>query len=491
MKKLIDLVKNIPTVSVTGNLNIPILEISFDSRNVNPGTVFVAIRGTASDGHTYIADAVRKGVSAVICEEIPDAIRQDVTFIMVEDTASALGMICAEFYDNPSQALTLVGITGTNGKTTTATLLYELFRKMGYKAGLISTVANYIDGQQSEATLTTPDALQLNKLMAQMVRQGCEYCFMEVSSHAIVQQRIAGLHFAGGVFTNLTHEHLDYHKTFADYRDAKKAFFDNLPETAFALVNKDDRNGMIMVQNTKASVKTFAMKSMADFRCRLVENDFEGMLLHLDTREAWMQLIGEFNACNMLAVYAVAVLLGQKPEETLTAMSTLKPVDGRFEVIRSDNGVTAIVDYAHTPDALENVLKTIRGVLSSQQSGQIITVVGCGGDRDKTKRPEMARIAASESSRVVLTSDNPRSEEPEAIINDMLAGLSAEQRRNSLAITDRREAIRTACMMAATGDVILVAGKGHETYQIVKGVKSHFDDREIIRIENYKLKIEN
>ena len=483
MKKLIDLVKNIPTVSVTGNLNIPILEISFDSRNVNPGTVFVAIRGTASDGHTYIADAVRKGVSAVICEEIPDAIRQDVTFIIVEDTASALGMICAEFYDNPSQALTLVGITGTNGKTTTATLLYELFRKMGYKAGLISTVANYIDGQQSEATLTTPDALQLNKLMAQMVRQGCEYCFMEVSSHAIVQQRIAGLHFAGGVFTNLTHEHLDYHKTFADYRDAKKAFFDNLPETAFALVNKDDRNGMIMVQNTKASVKTFAMKSMADFRCRLVENDFEGMLLHIDTREAWMQLIGEFNACNMLAVYAVAVLMGQKPEETLTAMSTLKPVDGRFEVIRSDNGVTAIVDYAHTPDALENVLKTIRGVLSSQQSGQIITVVGCGGDRDKTKRPAMAKIAVAGSSRVILTSDNPRSEEPEEIINDMLAGLSAEQRRNSLAITDRREAIRAACMMAAPGDVVLVAGKGHETYQIVKGVRSHFDDREIIKNE--------
>jgi UDP-N-acetylmuramoyl-L-alanyl-D-glutamate--2,6-diaminopimelate ligase len=439
------------------------------------------MRGTASDGHQYIPDVVRRGVSAVVCEETPASIRQDITFIITGDSSLALGLICAEFYDHPSHKLTLIGVTGTNGKTTIATLLYHLFRKMGYKAGLISTVAYYVDGQRSEATHTTPDPVQLNRLMAQMVRQGCEYCFMEVSSHAVVQQRIAGLLFAGGIFTNLTHDHLDFHKTFAEYLKAKKTFFDSLPDTAFALVNRDDRNGMVMVQNTKAAVKTFAMRTMADFRCRVVEHDFDGMALQMDGREAWMRFIGEFNACNLLAVYATADLLGQAPEETLTVMSTLTPVDGRFEFIRSDSSVTAVVDYAHTPDALENVLRAIRDILPAGQSRQIITVVGCGGDRDKTKRPEMARIAVCNSSRVILTSDNPRSEEPEAIIADMLAGLDAEERRNTLAITDRREAIRTACMMAAPGDVVLVAGKGHETYQIVKGVKSHFDDREIVR----------
>jgi UDP-N-acetylmuramoyl-L-alanyl-D-glutamate--2,6-diaminopimelate ligase len=396
-------------------------------------------------------------------------------------TAKALALICSEFYDHPSRKLTLVGITGTNGKTTTATLLYHLFRKMGYKAGLISTVAYYVDGQRSEASHTTPDPLQLNRLMAQMVQQGCEYCFMEVSSHSIVQQRIAGLQFAGGVFTNLTHDHLDFHQTFAEYLKAKKTFFDNLSATAFALVNRDDRNGMVMVQNTKADIKTCALKSMADFRCRVVEHDFAGMLLQLDGREVWMRFIGEFNAYNLLAVYAVAVLLGQKPEEVLTTMSMLTPVDGRFEFIRSDSGVTAVVDYAHTPDALENVLKAIRGILPPSPSSQIITVAGCGGDRDKTKRPAMARIAAGNSSRVILTSDNPRSEEPEAIIDDMLAGLDAGDRRKTIAIVDRREAIRTACMMATPGDVILIAGKGHETYQILKGVKSHFDDREVVK----------
>jgi UDP-N-acetylmuramoyl-L-alanyl-D-glutamate--2,6-diaminopimelate ligase len=412
---------------------------------------------------------------------MPTSIRQTVTYIITNDTALALGLICAEFYGHPSQKLTLVGVTGTNGKTTTATLLYHLFRKMGYKAGLISTVAYFVDEQRIEATHTTPDPVQLNRLMAQMVKQGCEYCFLEVSSHAIVQQRVAGLHFAGGIFSNLTHDHLDFHKTFAEYRDAKKTFFDNLPNTAFALINKDDRNGMVMVQNTKAAVKTYALKSIADFHARVVEHDFAGMALQLDGREAWMRLIGEFNAYNLLAVYATAVLLGQKPEETLTAMSTLAPVDGRFEFIRSDNNIMAVVDYAHTPDALENVLKAIHDILPSGQSSQIITVVGCGGDRDKTKRPEMAKIAVAGSSRVILTSDNPRSEEPEAIIADMLAGLDAADRRTTIAITDRREAIRTACMMAAPGDVVLVAGKGHETYQIVKGVKSHFDDREIVR----------
>jgi UDP-N-acetylmuramoyl-L-alanyl-D-glutamate--2,6-diaminopimelate ligase len=342
-------------------------------------------------------------------------------------------------------------------------------------------VAYYVDGQRTEASHTTPDPVQLNELMAQMVEHGCEYCFMEVSSHSVVQQRIAGLTFAGGVFTNLTHDHLDFHKTFAEYLKAKKTFFDYLPNTAFALVNKDDRNGMVMVQNTKASVKTYAMKSMADFRCRVVECDFAGMLLQLDGKEAWMRLIGEFNAYNLLAVYAVAVLLGQKSDETLTALSTLAPVDGRFELIRSNENVTAIVDYSHTPDALENALKAIHDIIPAGQSSQIITVVGCGGDRDKTKRPEMAKIAVAGSSRVIFTSDNPRSEEPDAMIADMLAGLDTSERRNAITITDRREAIRTACMMAASGDVVLISGKGHETYQIVKGVKSHFDDREIVR----------
>jgi UDP-N-acetylmuramoyl-L-alanyl-D-glutamate--2,6-diaminopimelate ligase len=481
MKKLAELVWKIPAVSFTGNLNIPILSVSFDSRKVEPGTLFVAMRGTVNDGHQYIPDVVRRGVSAVVCEEMPVSVRQDITYIITADTAQALGLICAEFYDRPSQKLKLVGITGTNGKTTTATLLYHLFRKMGYKTGLISTVAYYVDGQRTEATNTTPDPVQLNRLMAQMIQKGCEYCFMEVSSHSIVQQRIAGLHFTGAVFTNLTHDHLDYHKTFAEYRDAKKAYFDNLPETAFALVNKDDRNGMVMVQNTKAAVKTCALKSIADFHGRVIEHDFAGMLVQLDGKEAWMQLTGEFNAYNLLAVYATAILLGKNPEEALTGMSTLTPVDGRFEIVRSNNNITAIVDYAHTPDALENVLKAIRDILPAGQSSQIITVVGCGGDRDKTKRPKMAKIAVAGSSRVILTSDNPRSEEPEAIIADMLAGLDAEQRRNTLAITDRREAIRTACMMAAPGDVVLIAGKGHETYQIVKGVKSHFDDREIVK----------
>ncbi len=487
MKTLADIVWKIPVVSITGDLNIPILSVSFDSRKVEPGTLFVAMRGTVNDGHKYIPDVIRKGVSAIVCEEVPVSIRQDITYIITSDSALALGLICTEFYDRPSQKLTLVGVTGTNGKTTTATLLYRLFRKLGYKAGLVSTVAYYVNDQRSEASHTTPDPVQLNELMEQMVQEGCEYCFMEVSSHSVVQQRIAGLHFAGGIFTNLTHDHLDFHKTFAEYLKAKKQFFDHLPDTAFALVNKDDRNGMVMVQNTKANIQTYALKSMADFRCRIVEHDFAGMQLLLDGHEVWMRFIGEFNAYNLLAVYAAAVLLGQQPEEVLTAMSTLQSVDGRFEFIRSDNNVTAVVDYAHTPDALDNVLKAIHDILPSSAS-QIITVVGCGGDRDKTKRPEMAKIAADGSSRVILTSDNPRSEEPEAIINDMLAGLNAEEHRRTITITDRREAIRTACMMAAPGDVILVAGKGHETYQIVKGVKSHFDDREIVR-EAFQLKI--
>ena len=481
MKTLADLVQKITITSFKGKMNIPILAISFDSRKIEPGSLFVALRGTVTDGHHFLWDATRRGVSAIVCEEMPATVRNEITYIITKDTSLALGLICNEFYDRPSQKLTLVGVTGTNGKTTTATLLYHLFRAMGYKAGLISTVAYFVNEQRTEASHTTPNPVQLNELMAQMVQQGCEYCFMEVSSHSVVQQRISGLCFAGGVFTNLTHDHLDFHKTFAEYLKAKKTFFDSLPDTAFALVNKDDRNGMVMVQNTKANIKTCALKSMADFHCRVVERDFAGMLLQLDGREAWMRLIGEFNAYNLLTVYAVAVLLGQKPDETLTAMSTLAPVDGRFEFIRSVNNVTAVVDYAHTPDALENALKAIRDILPAGKTSQIITVVGCGGDRDKTKRPEMAKIAVADSSRVIFTSDNPRSEEPDAIIADMLAGLDTDERRNVITITDRREAIRTACMMAAPNDVILIAGKGHETYQIAKGVKSHFDDREIVR----------
>ena len=478
MKTIAEIVWQIPIVSVTGKLNIPILAITFDSRNVEPGTLFVALRGTVDDGHKYIPEVTRRGASAIVCEKIPTTIRQDITYIVTRDSAFAMGVICARFYDLPSEKLKLVGVTGTNGKTTTVTLLYHLFRKMGYKAGLISTVANYIDDQHVDATLTTPDSLQLNQLMAQMVVKGCEYCFMEVSSHAVVQRRISGLNFVGGVFTNITHDHLDYHKTFAEYLKAKKTFFDKLPKNAFALVNKDDRNGMVMVQNTKATVKTFALKSIADFHCRMVENDFAGMLLQLGGREVWMRLIGEFNAYNLLAVYATAMQLGQKSDETLTAMSTLAPVDGRFEFIRSDNNVTAVVDYAHTPDALENVLKAIQDL---RPAGQIITVVGCGGERDKAKRPQMTKIAAASSARVILTSDNPRNEEPEEIINDMLTGLDAVERRNIIVVTNRREAIRTACLTASSGDVVLIAGKGHETYQIVRGVKSHFDDREVVR----------
>ncbi|MDR1866181.1 MAG: UDP-N-acetylmuramoyl-L-alanyl-D-glutamate--2,6-diaminopimelate ligase [Bacteroidales bacterium] len=479
MKTLADLIENVSVTSVIGNVRIPVRAVCFDSRAAEPGSLFVAVRGATLDGHLFVPDAVRQGVSAIVCETTPVSVRNDITYIITGNSAEALGLICAKFYDEPSKQLTLVGVTGTNGKTTIATLLYRLFRQRGYRAGLISTVAYYVNDEKKEASHTTPDPVQLNSLLSQMVREGCTHCFMEVSSHAAAQDRIAGLHFAGGIFSNLTHDHLDFHKTFAEYLKAKKSFFDRLPATAFALVNKDDRNGTVMVQNTPAKVKTYALKSMADFRCRIVERHFEGMQLQMEGREVWIRFIGEFNAYNLLAVYAAAMLLGQTPEETLTALSTLTPVDGRFEFIRSADGVTAVVDYAHTPDALENVLRAIRDI--APDTAQIITVVGCGGDRDKTKRPEMAKIAAEGSSRVILTSDNPRSEPPEAIIGDMLAGLDAEGRRKTVTITDRREAIRTACIMARTGDMVLIAGKGHETYQIAGGVKSHFDDREEVR----------
>ncbi|MDP4210445.1 MAG: UDP-N-acetylmuramoyl-L-alanyl-D-glutamate--2,6-diaminopimelate ligase [Bacteroidota bacterium] len=479
MKTLKDILKPVVIKQLTGDDSISVSDICFDSRKVTLGSLFIATRGTQTDGHNFISMAIEKGAVAVVCEEIPVNAPANITFVVVADASEALGYIASAFYDNPSSKLKLVGITGTNGKTTTVTLLYHMFKELGFKAGLISTVKYYVNDREVASTHTTPDAIQLNRLMAEMVYEGCEYCFIEVSSHSIVQHRIAGLKFAGAIFSNITHDHLDFHKTFDEYIKAKQKFFNDLPKDAFALTNLDDRNGMIMVQNTKASVKTYSLRSMADFRCKIIDNQFEGMQLQIDGTDVWTHFIGEFNAHNLLAVYASAVLLDQEKIEILKIISSLTSVSGRFETIRSNSGVTAIVDYAHTPDALENVLKTINQIRTGQE--QLITVVGCGGDRDRTKRPEMAKIAADNSSKVILTSDNPRSEEPTEIIAEMMTGIDATNQRKVLNITDRREAIRTACMLAQKGDIILVAGKGHEDYQEVKGVKHHFDDREIVR----------
>lgn len=453
--------------------------ICFDSRKVSEGCVFVATRGTVTDGHAFISMAIDQGAAAVVCEEFPSNSKAGVVFVQVDDSSEALGEICSNYYGRPSEKLTLVGVTGTNGKTTTATLLYHMFRKLGYKSGLISTVIYFVDDKEVAATHTTPDALQLNALMASMVEAGCEYCFMEVSSHAVVQHRIAGLTFRGGIFTNITHDHLDFHKTFDEYIKAKKLFFDGLPKGSFALVNADDRNGRVMLQNTRAERFTYALKSMSDFHAKIVESHFDGTLLQIDGKEVWTHFIGEFNAYNLLGVYGTAVLLKQDPERILEILSTLISVSGRFEYLRSKDGITAIVDYAHTPDALENVLKTIHQIRTGDH--QIITVVGAGGDRDKTKRPVMARVAATLSDRLILTSDNPRSEEPAAILNDMAQGLDGNTLKKTLTITDRREAIRTAIALAKKGDIVLVAGKGHENYQEIKGIKHHFDDKEVIR----------
>ena len=431
------------------------------------------------DGHEYIEKAIGQGATAVVCESLPQHVSEDVTYLVYPDTELAVGPLATACAGNPSQRMKLVGVTGTNGKTTIATVLYNMFRRMGYKCGLCSTVCNYIDGRPIPTECTTPDAVTLNNLLGQMADEGCEYAFMEVSSHSVAQHRIGGLTFAGGIFTNLTRDHLDYHKTFENYRDAKKAFFDALPREAFAVTNADDRNGMVMVQNTRAQVKTYSVRGAADFRGRILEESFEGMNLEMDGREVFVQFVGRFNVSNLLAVYAAAVLLGVEPDEALVQLSAMKPVNGRFESIRSPKGVTAIVDYAHTPDALVNVLQTINDVL--QHRGECWTVCGAGGNRDRGKRPIMAKVAVENSDRVIITSDNPRFEDPQAIIDDMLAGLSEEQRQSVLSIVDRREAIRTACMLAKPGDVILVAGKGHEDYQIVQGVKHHFDDHEVIR----------
>jgi UDP-N-acetylmuramoyl-L-alanyl-D-glutamate--2,6-diaminopimelate ligase len=478
VKNLADILRKVEVQKLAGKKDVRISDLSFDSREIGPGQLFVAIKGTTMDGHEFIPSAVEKGASAIVCEIIPGELSENVTYIVVKNSSKALGIITSNFFDNPSGKLTLVGITGTNGKTTVATLLYRLFEKLGYRTGLLSTVRNYVGDKAIEATHTTPDSIQINRILKEMVDKGCKYAFMEVSSHALVQERIAGLSFKGGIFTNITHDHLDYHMTFNEYLKAKKLFFDGLTSDSFALINSDDRNGKVMIQNTSASKKFYALKGMADFQARIIESHFDGMLLNIDTSEVWTKYIGEFNAYNLLSVYACARLLDQPKDDILKALSTLDIVEGRFEYLKSNNGVIAIVDYAHTPDALLNVLSTIRKIRTGNE--QLITVVGAGGNRDKAKRPKMAKIAVENSDKTIITSDNPRYEKPEDIINDMYNGVQENYRKNVLIITDRKEAIKAACMMAGSGDIILVAGKGHENYQEIEGVRHHFNDKEII-----------
>ncbi|MCM1031633.1 MAG: UDP-N-acetylmuramoyl-L-alanyl-D-glutamate--2,6-diaminopimelate ligase [Oscillibacter sp.] len=478
MEKLKDLLQGVVYEEIHGDVDIPVNTVHFDSRKVGKNDVFVAQRGVSVDGHAFIQKATEAGVTGVICEELPAVLAEGVCYVKVVDSSDALGKIVANFYGNPSRKMKLVGVTGTNGKTTTATLLYDLVRLLGKKAGLLSTVCNYVDGEKCPSTHTTPDAVELNGYLKRMVDAGCEYCFMEVSSHSIHQKRIAGLDFDGAVFSNITHDHLDYHKTFKAYIEAKKAFFDGLKKEAFALTNADDKNGPVMLQNTAARRFTYSCRTLADFNAKVVEKHLDGTLLLLDDKEVWTKFTGDFNAYNLLAVYASACLLGLDKEEVLRCMSLLVPVSGRFETIISKEGVVAVVDYAHTPDAVENVLSTIKGLKG--KNNVVITVVGAGGDRDKTKRPEMADAACRYSDRVILTSDNPRSEEPEAILADMRAGVKEEYKNKVLSITDRREAIRTALMLASKGDIVLIAGKGHENYQEIKGVKHHFDDKEVV-----------
>ncbi|MDX9930264.1 MAG: UDP-N-acetylmuramoyl-L-alanyl-D-glutamate--2,6-diaminopimelate ligase [Bacteroidales bacterium] len=476
MKRLGDLLKGIDIRSVTGDTGIPIDQITSDSRKAGPGTMFVAIRGTRTDGHLYIGDAVRAGSPAVVCERLPEGGSQAGVTIVVGDSNEALGILASQLSGNPSASLRLVGVTGTNGKTTVATLLYRLFTAMGYRCGLLSTVCNYINDRRSEATHTTPDQVELNALLAEMVASGCDYAFMEVSSHAIDQRRIAGLTYAGGIFTNLTHDHLDYHGTLSNYLNAKKKFFDSLGAEAFAVVNADDRNGRVMVQNCAASIYTYSVTGMADFRASVMEMLIDGMKLKMEGNEIWTPLIGDFNASNLLAVYAASRLLGVNAGESLRVLSMMTPVPGRLEIVRSANGITGLVDYAHSPDALRNVTGTINRIRKGKV--RLIIIVGAGGDRDRTKRPLMASIAARGSDLLILTSDNPRSEDPEKIIDDMEAGLDEGMRKKTIRISDRRSAIRTGVKMAQPGDLVLVAGKGHETYQEINGVRHHFDDRE-------------
>lgn len=478
MARLQDIAYKVSLNSVAGDTGVEVSAIHFDSRLVRPGSLFVAVRGTQVDGHAFIDKALAQGATAVVCEALPETLTEGVTFLEVADSQEALGIMASNFYDQPSKKLKLVGITGTNGKTTTATLLWDLFCKLGYRVGLLSTVVNRIDDQAIVSTHTTPDAVSLNALLAEMVAEGCTHAFMEVSSHALVQGRTAGLHFAGGLFTNISHDHLDYHGTFDEYIRAKKLLFDGLPKKSFALVNVDDKRGKIMLQNTKANKHTMALKGMADFKARMLTNSFQGIQLEIDGHDVWFQLVGGFNAYNLLGIYGVAKLLGESEEEVLTQMSVLTTAPGRFEQVRNSAGILALVDYSHTPDALENVLKTIADVRTGNE--QVITVVGCGGNRDRTKRPKMAAIACSLSDRIILTSDNPRHEEPQAIIEEMQQGVPITHMRKTLTQVDRREAIKTAVSFAQSGDIVLVAGKGHEDYQEIKGVKHHFDDREVL-----------
>lgn len=477
--KLKDIIKGIDC-EVRGSAEVEVKDVQFDSRKVGGGTLFVAQPGTKVDGHTFVAQSVDAGAVAVVCQHVPEDAPKGAVYVVVDDSSKALGEIAANFYDHPSRSLKLIGITGTNGKTTTVTLLHRMFRQLGHHVGLVSTIVNKIDEEEIPTGHTTPDALELNQLLRRMVDAGCDYCFMEVSSHAVVQHRIAGVEFAGAIFSNITHDHLDFHKTMANYIAAKKGFFDGLSAEAWALVNVDDKNGRVMVQNTRATVHTYALNQMADYHCKVIEESFEGMHLKIGSREMWCRLVGRFNAYNLTAIYAAAVLCGTPEDEAARQLSTLEPAPGRFQYV-SGRGITAIVDYAHTPDALQNVISTINTIRRPAQ--QLITVVGCGGDRDRTKRPEMAQIAAKGSDKLVLTSDNPRTEKPESILDDMEAGLTPQQLSYAVRITDRRQAIRTACMMAREGDIILIAGKGHEKYQEVNGVRSHFDDVEEVERE--------
>lgn len=477
--KLRELFRDLSPRNVVGDMEMDVCGIQIDSRLIKSHELFIALRGTLSDGHAYVDKAIENGATAILVDTLPENLQDGITYITVENTELLVGVLATRFNGEPTKRLQLVGVTGTNGKTTIATLLYNMFRMLGYKVGLISTVCNYVDDEPVASTHTTPDPITLNKLLGRMVEAGCEYAFMEVSSHAVAQHRIGGLVFAGGIFTNLTRDHLDYHGTVANYLQAKKMFFDHLPKDSFALTNSDEKNGMVMVQNTAALVKTYSLRGMADFKARILEDHFDGMILDIMGREVAVNFTGRFNASNLLAVLGSAVLLGVNVEDALRVLSMLRPVAGRFETVRSSGGVTGIVDYAHTPDAIANVLNAIREVLPPK--AKVITVVGAGGNRDKGKRPLMASEAVSGSDRVVITSDNPRFEEPDDIIRDMLEGITLEQRKNVLVISDRREAIRTACMLADKGDVVLLAGKGHETYQEVRGVKHHFDDKEVLK----------
>ena len=472
--RLNKLLKNIEC-DIVNNNNIDIKHITFDSRNIEADTLFVAQVGVHVDGHNYITSAIEKGAVAVVCEQMPETIAPNVVYIKTTDSNKALGYIASNFYDNPSRKLKLIGITGTNGKTTTVTLLHQMFRQIGFHTGLISTIVNKIDEKEIPSTHTTPDAINLNRLLWQMVDNGCEYCFMEVSSHSIVQNRIGGLEFFGGIFSNITHDHLDFHKTFAEYISAKKTFFDNLPSSAFALTNIDDRNGQVMLQNTKAKKYTYSIQEIADFNGKILENTFQGLFLNINGKEVWTQLVGRFNAYNLLAIYATARLCDIDEMEALQQLSSLRAAEGRFEYV-SGQGITAIVDYAHTPDALKNVLQTVNDIRMDNQ--KLITVVGCGGDRDPLKRPIMATIACEMSDTLILTSDNPRTEDPEKILDEMEEGLTNKQKENTLRISNRQQAIKTACKLAGKGDIIVVAGKGHEKYQEINGVKHHFDDKE-------------